>query len=228
MKRDDVVSMLSLADSFTIVNGVLGLFAMLLLLSGDTRWAFIFIMLAVLADGLDGAVARRLGGSIGVYLDQFADMVSFCAAPLVFAYYTYDVSFVLSVEHVAFLAGAGLFLVCGMLHLVRYHVGDEPFFVGITTPAAAIVVVALSQLMVPMWIVAAAIYVMAVLMVVGVPFPRIRGWLYPPSVALLFLAVFFDTWETYLLLLAGVAAYAVAGPLWLLRDTDGGARESYK
>lgn len=220
MKRTDVVSMLSLADSFTIVNGVLGLFAMLLLLSGEVRWSFSFIMLAVLADGLDGAVARRFGGSIGMYLDQFADMVSFCAAPLVFAYYVYDVAFVVTFADVAFLAGAGLFLVCGMLHLVRYHVGEEPFFVGITTPAAAIAVVALSQLPVPLWGVTLALFVMAVLMVVGLPYPKIRGWLYGPSVAVLLLAVLFDAPETYLLLLAGVAAYTVAGPVYLLlRDT---------
>ena len=215
MKRADIVSMLSLADSFTIVNGVLGLFAMFLLLSGEMRWAFRFIMLAVLADGLDGAVARRYGGSIGVYLDQFADMVSFCVAPLVFAYYAYDVAFAVAVADVAFLASAGLFLVCGMLHLVRYHVGEESFFVGITTPAAAIVVVVMSQLSMPMWSVAAAMFVMAFLMVVGLPFPRIRGWLYVPSVALLLLAVLYDAPWTYQLLLAGVAVYAVAGPVYL-------------
>ncbi|MFO8132865.1 MAG: CDP-alcohol phosphatidyltransferase family protein [Thermoplasmatota archaeon] len=216
MKRADVVSMLSLADSFTIVNGVLGLFAMFLLLSGEMRWAFSFIMLAVLADGLDGAVARRFGGSIGVYLDQFADMVSFCVAPLVFAYYAYDVAFAVAVADVVFLASAGLFLVCGMLHLVRYHVGEEPFFVGITTPAAAIVVVAVSRLSAPMWGVAAAMFVMAVLMVVGLPFPRIRGWLYVPSVVLLLLAALYDASEVYLLLLVAVAVYAVAGPVYLL------------
>jgi CDP-diacylglycerol--serine O-phosphatidyltransferase len=224
MKRTDIVSLLSLADSFTIVNGVLGLFAMFLLLSGEMRWAFVFIMLAVLADGLDGAVARRVGGSIGVYLDQFADMVSFCAAPLVFAYYAYDISFAVAVEEVAFLAAAGLFLVCGMLHLVRYHVGGESYFVGITTPAAAIVVVTLSQLSVSVWAVAAAMFVLAVLMVAGLSYPKIRGWLYIPSVAVLFLAVLFDAWETYLFLLAGVAVYAVAGPIYMLL----GDREIYK
>ncbi|MGC9309025.1 MAG: CDP-alcohol phosphatidyltransferase family protein [Thermoplasmatota archaeon] len=216
MKRTDIVSMLSLADSFTIVNGVLGLFAMFLLLSGEMRWAFSFILLAVLADGLDGAVARRVGGSIGVYLDQFADMVSFCAVPLVFAYYAYDVSFTVAVEEVAFLAAAGLFLVCGMLHLVRYHVGKESYFVGITTPAAAIVVVTLSQLSVPVWAVAGAMFAMAVLMVAGLPYPKIRGWMYVPSVGMLFLAVLFDAWEAYLVLLAGMAVYAVAGPIYML------------
>lgn len=218
MKRTDVVSMLSLADSFTIVNGVLGLFSMLLLLSGngELRWAFSFIMLAVLADGLDGAVARRYGGSIGIYLDQFADMVSFCVAPLIFAYYVYDVTFAVTLADVAFLAGAGLFLVCGMLHLVRYHVGEESYFVGLTTPAAAIVVVALSQLSVPLWIVTAALYAAAVLMVAGLPYPKIRGWFYVPSVALLLLPVLLDMMEAYLLLLSGVVIYTVAGPAWLI------------
>lgn len=216
MKRTDVVSMLSLADSFTIVNGVLGLFSMLLLLSGELRWAFVFIMLAVLADGLDGAVARRFGGSIGIYLDQFADMVSFCVAPLVFAYFVYDIAFTVTMADVAFLAGAGLFLVCGMLHLVRYHVGEEHYFVGVTTPAAAIVVVALSQLPVPLWTVTAALFIMAVLMVVGLPYPKIRGWLYLPSVALLLLPVLLDMMEAYLFLLVGVAVYTVAGPAWLI------------
>ena len=75
MKSTGVVSLLSLADSFTIVNGVLGLFSIFLVLANDVRWAVIFIFLAVLADGLDGTIARYLGGSIGIYLDQFADTI---------------------------------------------------------------------------------------------------------------------------------------------------------
>ena len=80
MKQPGVVSLLTFADSFTIVNGLLGTYAIFLLFAGFQRWALSFVLLAVLADGMDGMVARRFGSSVGPYMDEFSDTISFCAA----------------------------------------------------------------------------------------------------------------------------------------------------
>ncbi|MDD3492954.1 MAG: CDP-alcohol phosphatidyltransferase family protein [Candidatus Thermoplasmatota archaeon] len=213
MSNRGVVALLSFADSFTVLNGMLGIFAIFLLLSGHLRWAFSFILLAVLADGLDGTVARRYGSSVGLYMDEFADTISFCVAPAVMVFVAYDASFSVSLHNVALLFAGGLFVLCGMLHLVRYHLGEEPYFVGITTPAAALTVVAISILGLPWWMAVGAMVAHAVLLVSPLPYPRLEGWLAAPAVAVIVVAAALAHHEEVVyLLLAGSLAYAVLGP----------------
>ncbi len=52
------------------------------------RWAALLIMLAMILDGLDGNIARRLNGctEIGAELDTYVDMTAFGIAPAVLIY----------------------------------------------------------------------------------------------------------------------------------------------
>ncbi len=70
----------NLATSLTLL---LGLGAIEAARSGDADLALRFILLAVLADGIDGVLARRLGvaSSFGGHLDALADLVAFGVAP---------------------------------------------------------------------------------------------------------------------------------------------------
>lgn len=73
------------ADVVTLANASLGVAAMAVALSGQLDLVARLLLLAAVADGLDGIVARRWGGSsIGPTLDAMADVVSFGAAPAVF------------------------------------------------------------------------------------------------------------------------------------------------
>ncbi len=215
-----IVSMLSFADSFTIVNGLLGLFSIFLVMSGEMRWAASFILLAVLADGLDGVVARRsrkFGGDIGEYMDEFSDMISFCAAPLVFVYGTYSTSFDLSMKSISLLFSCGMFLLGGMLHLIRYHIGDEDYFVGLATPAAAIVAVAISFLNFPWWSVVLSLVLLSVLMMSNIPYPKFDRLLDIPAVVIIILAIAFGR-DFYLLAVAGTALYIIFGPVYIAHE----------
>ena len=72
-----MIKLLSIADVVSLTNAILGFLAILMIFSNETRLAFSFILLALLADGLDGIVARKLGKSdIGEYLESMADMTS--------------------------------------------------------------------------------------------------------------------------------------------------------
>lgn len=55
---------------------------------GYHRWAALLIMLAMILDGLDGNVARRLNGcsEMGAELDTYVDMTAFGIAPAVLIY----------------------------------------------------------------------------------------------------------------------------------------------
>jgi len=216
MKQPGIVSLLSFADSFTLVNAILGIFAIFLLFAGYQRWAFSFVLLAVMADGIDGRVARRFGSSVGKYMDEFSDTISFCAAPAAMVFTVYGTSFDPSLPDIAILFGSGLFLLSGMLHLVRYHIGTEPYFVGIATPAAAIMVVSLTFLSPAWWVVVAAMVTLSFLLVSTLPYPQVDGWITLPAVAILIAAVVLaDADPVIYLLLAGSIIYAALGPVYI-------------
>lgn len=77
---------LSLADVVTLGNAVLGFIAIIVAFE-NPELAARLILLAAVADGIDGVLARRFGGSeIGPYLDSLADVSSFSLAPAVLVY----------------------------------------------------------------------------------------------------------------------------------------------
>lgn len=109
------------------------------------RWdlAVFAIVVAGIFDGLDGRMARLLGGTskFGAELDSLADFVSFGAVPAVLVY--------MATLHQ--IGGVGwavclVFAVCCALRLARFNtmIGDPnpppwagSFFVGVPAPAAA-------------------------------------------------------------------------------------------
>ena len=64
-----MIKLLSPADIITVMNVVMGFLAILMVFSNQFQLAATFILLGLLADGLDGIVARRIGnGQMGEYL----------------------------------------------------------------------------------------------------------------------------------------------------------------
>lgn len=77
---------LSVADTVTLCNAVVGFVAGAVAFA-DLRLAARLILLAVIADALDGILARNGGSSaVGPLLDSVTDVVSFGATPSLFLY----------------------------------------------------------------------------------------------------------------------------------------------
>ena len=77
---------LGLADAVTVANAALG-FVAAAVATTDPALSARLILLAAIADGLDGVVARARGGTpVGDYLDSLADVASFGVAPAVFVH----------------------------------------------------------------------------------------------------------------------------------------------
>jgi CDP-diacylglycerol--serine O-phosphatidyltransferase len=77
---------LGLADAVTVANAALG-FVAAAVAPVDPALAARLVLLAAIADGLDGVVARARGGTpVGEYLDALADVASFGVAPAVFVH----------------------------------------------------------------------------------------------------------------------------------------------
>jgi CDP-diacylglycerol--serine O-phosphatidyltransferase len=160
-------------DVFTLLNLVFGFFAILFAgRAGNSslQYALVFILLAAMADGLDGLVARKMGGSpLGANLDSLADLVSFGLAPPFLA---------ISAFHLppSLWPVAMLFLLCGALRLARFNVvsekGDQ-HFEGLPIPAAGLALSASVLLGRPLLTVLLMLF-LALLMTSSIPYPKIR------------------------------------------------------
>lgn len=141
------VGRLGLADAVTAGNAALG-FVAAVLTAIDVRLAAKAILLAAIADGLDGVVARRYGGTeAGPYLDSLADVASFGVAPAgLVAFLVLDArSFASDPAFVAVGVGAGaLFVAMAVARLGMYTAYDsgKRETVGVPTTLAATVLAA--------------------------------------------------------------------------------------
>ena len=71
------------ADAVTVVNAMIGFLAVAAA-TVDPRLAARLVLLAAIGDGVDGVVARRLGGSpVGEHLDSLSDVAAYGVAPAV-------------------------------------------------------------------------------------------------------------------------------------------------
>jgi CDP-diacylglycerol--serine O-phosphatidyltransferase len=80
------VGRLGVADAVTVANAALGFLAAVAA-TVEPELAARLVLLAAVADGLDGVVARKLGSTpAGEYLDSLADVASFGVAPAVLVF----------------------------------------------------------------------------------------------------------------------------------------------
>jgi len=79
------VGRLSIVDAVTVANAMLGLVAIVAVTgAGGPSIGARVLLLAAIADGLDGVLARRRGPTtLGGHLDSLADAISFGVAPAV-------------------------------------------------------------------------------------------------------------------------------------------------
>lgn len=136
-----------LPNLFTLSSILLGLWAILSCFSGTDeayRNAAVAIILATLADAMDGRVARltRTESAFGVELDSLADVLSFGVAPAVLAW-------VFALRHLDGNSGhvgtflAFFYVACGALRLARFNVqaararGPTGYFTGLPIPGGA-------------------------------------------------------------------------------------------
>ncbi|MDU4961395.1 MAG: CDP-diacylglycerol--serine O-phosphatidyltransferase [Sporomusaceae bacterium] len=127
-------------NALTALNLVFGVFAIISAYHEQFQQAGALILAAMIADGLDGRVARFFGvsGDFGKELDSLCDLVSFGVAPGFLAYVL-----VLHEWGGAGMAIAALFATCGALRLARFNVNVgivKGFFMGLPIPAAGCVI----------------------------------------------------------------------------------------
>jgi len=125
---------------FTSLSVFFGIMSIIASSQGKYEKAFIYIVLSLIADGLDGRVARLTNttSKFGVEFDSLADIVAFGVAPAMLLYFS------IGAHYGRFGAlVSGLYVVFGAIRLARFNVttneNDPRYFIGLPIPTAAVV-----------------------------------------------------------------------------------------
>jgi CDP-diacylglycerol--serine O-phosphatidyltransferase len=164
-------------NSLTALNLILGMCAILSTFHGEFYQSALFIVAAMISDGLDGRVARYLNVSseFGKELDSLCDLVSFGVAPAILAY-----AFLLKDFGIIGYLVAAFFATCGALRLARFNVNTgvvKGYFMGLPIPAAGCVVATFVMLGIKPagWIFPILVTIFAYLMVSTIKYPDFKG-----------------------------------------------------
>ena len=133
-------------NSLTLMNAIMGITAIFLAWNDRYHLSFILLVAASIFDKLDGAAARKLGLTeditdgkrtitLGMLLDDIADLISFCIAPSAIAY-----AFLRDQSYAPWLF---LYAALGLGRLIYFTLDKKPtpgYFKGLPSPAAALLV----------------------------------------------------------------------------------------
>jgi len=208
----------ALVNSCTLASLGLGLMAIFLAMHGEVRFAAACLVACVAFDGLDGALARKLGvaSPFGAQMDSLADMCSFGLAAPVVVYASLAHTVPTAAAAVACMLVAG----CAAIRLARFNVSpkDGKFFSGVpTTMAAAVLALTvLIDLPMPGFAVLGGVALLAFAMVSSFPYAKLARLLrLPPWLWLLpVVGALVDPRLTFVMV---VAAYLVSGPVMWVR-----------
>ena len=225
--QKSMIKLVSIADIISLTNAIFGFLAILFLISDliateemRLRISFSFILLALLADGLDGVVARKTRKSdIGEYLESMADMTSLNIAPAVFIYVVYhDLVSCCIYSHIYLLMALVVFLLFGIIRLASFHLmRNDKLFIGLPASASTIILLVLVYFEVEFIYILPAIIVISLAMITNLSFPKPGYKINVVAAILIFLTIIIG--KSYygfapILLFASILIYSIAGPFF--------------
>ncbi len=211
----------------TASNLLFGMCSIISTYHGDYFNASIFILIALIADGLDGRIARALNvvSEMGKEMDSLCDLGSFGIAPAFLAY-----SFCMHNYDKLGWAAAIIFALCGMWRLARFNVNTgnvHGYFMGLAIPSGGCIIASTTLLFLAQdihpenygLVYPVTVIVIAYLMVSHVHYPDFKGggekiYLFPKIfAAVMFAAIIFFARDSILqaIITAGFSTYAVFG-----------------
>ena len=129
-----------LPNFFTALSAFLGVMSIIASSQGKFEKAFIYLLFSLVADGLDGRLARLTNTTsrFGVEFDSLADIIAFGVSPAMMLFFAIGEQFGRFGALVS-----GLFVVFGAIRLARFNITtrdiDPRYFIGLPIPTAAVV-----------------------------------------------------------------------------------------
>jgi Phosphatidylserine synthase len=142
-----VFRLLKLPDLVSLLNLLFGMAAILFAFNGFYSASAVCCLIAAVADGADGYIARKTsGGPLGPHLDSLIDTVSFGVAPAILIYCMIGNYLSLSVSSLSAVISslsivvACFYVICGVLRLARYNAfpSEKPEYSGVPITAACV------------------------------------------------------------------------------------------
>lgn len=235
--QKSMIKLLSLADVVSLTNAGFGFLAIIMASLGEMWFSFSFILIALLADGLDGMVSRKTGHSeLGDYMEAMADIISLGIAPSVFVYTIYHdaVSWCIY-YHSYLLITLIVFLSLSIIRLASFHImKDKKFFVGLPASTSAIIIITLAFFEIEFLYILPVVIIISLAMISNVHFPKPGLKIDAIAAILIILTLIFGN-DYYgmplylilggnyygiapLLLITTLVTYTILGPLYLLKS----------
>jgi archaetidylserine synthase len=223
--QKSMIKLLSFADLISISNAVFGALSILVLFTNidlKIHISFSLILLGLLADGLDGIIARRTRKSnIGEYLEAMADMASMVIAPAVFIFFIYFSSEAIPTDvfrQIYMFIALILFLFFGIVRLASFNIMKEKkTYVGLPASASAIILLILAYFELDFIFILPAVIIIGAVMVSDIIFPKPNTLINVAALILIILSIVFG--KTYFgfapfLLLVAILVYVVGGSIY--------------
>ena len=174
-----VFSLLKAPDFVSMINLLFGMAAIFFSFNGAFGIAAACLLIAAVADGVDGYVARKTSsGPLGEHIDSLVDAVSFGVAPAVLIYCMVG-------NPIAGIVVC-IYAACGILRLARYNAfpSKTPGYSGIPITGACVVLAVLviladqfakNAIEIPYLIEFMCLFMLllSVLMISGIPYPKV-------------------------------------------------------
>lgn len=221
-----MVKLLSIADVVTLTNVIFGFMAIIMIFLKEIRFSFSFILLALLADGLDGIVARKTRkGELGEYFEAMADMTSLGIAPAIFVYAAYqDAASCCIYRHSLLIIILIVFLSMSVIRLASFHImKDKNFFVGLPASASTIIILTPAFFGIEFLYILPVIIIVSLVMVSNVRFPKPEFKINAiASVLIILTLVMSKNYHSVapLLLMFAILIYVFVGPVYLWKTKN--------
>lgn len=219
-----MIKLLTLADVISLLNVLFGFLSIIILLSsGFIHLSFTFLLLAILADGFDGIIARKRKKSrIGENLDSLADIVSMGVAPLLFVYNQYKN---IEVFQILFIISFLFYLSASIIRLASFPIFKRnDSFIGLPIPSASLLIITTSYLQIPVIVAILFLFLSGLLMISNIGFikPGIKIDLISLIVIVLAILLGWHPSRTPIIVLFILnLVYILSSPLILLKKSYG-------
>lgn len=212
-----ILHTLKLPDIVTLLNALCGIMAIILILNGFTCLAPILILIAAVADGVDGHVARKFSSSeMGSNLDSLADVISFGVAPVIIMF---------SAEpRYLILPALAFYFICGILRLARFNTMHKELssFKGLPITAGGIIMssyLLMAEQFLNAYIAALISLILGILMISDLPYMKVRNRQIQMPLTIIFAAtiisytISIEYTHIMAALLSGIMAIYVVSPI---------------
>jgi CDP-diacylglycerol--serine O-phosphatidyltransferase len=218
-----MIKLLSIADLISITNAILGFLAIIMIFLNEIHYSFSLILLAIIADGIDGLVARKTKHSnLGEYMEAMGDMISLEIAPSLFVYQIYVKDIINSnniLQHIFLITVLIIFLFFNVLRLSSFHImKKKKIFIGLPASASTIIIIISSYLMIEFFYILIIILIISFALISNIHFPKPNYIINIIAAILIIIAITLGTNYNAIslfILLLSIIIYSVFGPIYL-------------